>query len=61
MSESVFLNLVEERFVTDAEIVSSLTLVTGVRFECAKNFLSFDNAQRPVRHFRQCSREIELA
>jgi len=44
-SESVFLNLVEKRFVTNAEILGGFALVAVICFQSASDLSAFDDAQ----------------
>ena len=43
-SESIFLDLVEQGFITDAEVFGGLALVARVCFESALNLAAFDDA-----------------
>ena len=49
-SESIFLNLVQQRFITDAEIFRGLALVAEVCFQHALDLATFDDAQNAMSH-----------
>src|SRR6185437_16714413 len=45
ISESVFLDFVEQCLVADAEVFGGLTLVTQICLQCAANLFAFDKTQ----------------
>ena len=48
--ERIFLHLVQQRFITDAEIFSGAALVAAVCGERALNLTPFDQTQHAMRH-----------